>query len=173
MGALPRSASSSDMRHPLATVIVTEPPPNEAENNLLEFERVMQEAGSFKLGHRASSARTLFEPAAVAVSSSLSGGHSGKHSHPDFNDHLPSSSLASVDSTDNQSFNIPPQFGEVRVWQRLSHPHPLPLLGVLSDEHVSLVSPFIDNESLPVYLSENQNADRARLVSTETFWVSA
>lgn len=66
MGALPRSASSSDMRYPLATVIVTEPPPNEAENNLLGFDWLMQEADSFKLGHRAPSASPLSEPGAVA-----------------------------------------------------------------------------------------------------------
>lgn len=59
--------------------------------------------------------------------------------------------------------------GEVRVWQHLSHPHLLPFLGVLFDEHVSLVSPFVDHGSLPLYLSSHPNADRARFVSAQTF----
>lgn len=64
---------------------------------------------------------------------------------------------------------LPPQtfLGEVRVWQSLSHPHLLPLLGVLFDEHVSLVSPFVENGSLPAYLIKNPNADRTRFVSSE------
>lgn len=59
---------------------------------------------------------------------------------------------------------------EVRVWQGLCHPHLLPLLGVMFDEHISLVSPFIDNGSLPGYLAEHPDADRAKFVSSSTFY---
>lgn len=53
---------------------------------------------------------------------------------------------------------------EVRVWQTLQHEQILPLLGVLIDEYVSLVSPFINNGSLPGYLVRNPNSDRKRFV---------
>lgn len=58
--------------------------------------------------------------------------------------------------------------GEVRVWQSLSHRHLLPFLGVLFDDYVSLVSPFIDNGPLPAYLSKHEDSDRVRFVSNGT-----
>lgn len=64
------------------------------------------------------------------------------------------------------TFPSPQSFmGELHVWQNLFHPHLLPFLGVLFDEHVSLVSPFVDNGSLPMYLMDHPDADRPRFVS--------
>lgn len=51
------------------------------------------------------------------------------------------------------------------MWHSLQHEHLLPLLGVLIDEDVSLISPFVDNGSLPDYLRMRPHADRHRFVS--------
>lgn len=53
---------------------------------------------------------------------------------------------------------------EVRVWQGLQHEHLLPLLGILIGDDISLISPFVDNGSLPNFLLKHPNTDRERLV---------
>ena len=55
---------------------------------------------------------------------------------------------------------------EARVWRNLAHEHVLPFLGILFQlEDVYLVSPFLENGSLPQYIADNPRADRAKLVS--------
>lgn len=55
--------------------------------------------------------------------------------------------------------------GEVQLWQSLSHPHLLPFLGVLFDDRISLVSPFVENGSLPEYLLKHPDSNYVKFVS--------
>lgn len=51
------------------------------------------------------------------------------------------------------------------MWQGLSHPHLLPFLGIMIDGDIALVSPFVENGSVPDYLFMHPGADRPKFVS--------
>ncbi|KAG8900786.1 ubiquitin-protein transferase activating protein, partial [Tulasnella sp. 403] len=54
---------------------------------------------------------------------------------------------------------------EEDIWQKLQHPNILPFLGTADVEGtLYLVSPWVDNGSLPGYLKRNPNCDRPRLI---------
>ncbi|KAG8897401.1 hypothetical protein FRB99_008171, partial [Tulasnella sp. 403] len=54
---------------------------------------------------------------------------------------------------------------EITAWKSLSHPHILQIYGLYeSDEVVYIVTPWVENGSLPSYLLQYPNADRARFL---------
>ena len=52
------------------------------------------------------------------------------------------------------------------IFRDIQHPNILPFLGIYEhDDYYHLVSPFMDNGALDVYLAKHPDADRLKLVS--------
>lgn len=58
---------------------------------------------------------------------------------------------------------------EMDIWIRLNHPNVLPFYGTCADVipgRVALVSPWMENDSLPSYISRSRTASKSSLVSS-------
>ncbi|KAG9017647.1 hypothetical protein FRB90_000384 [Tulasnella sp. 427] len=54
---------------------------------------------------------------------------------------------------------------EAAIWKDLVHPNVLPFVGIYEkDDAVYMVSPFLENGTVPQYISTNPAADRARFI---------
>ncbi|KIM72464.1 hypothetical protein PILCRDRAFT_829732 [Piloderma croceum F 1598] len=59
-------------------------------------------------------------------------------------------------------------YGEALVWRRLRHPNVLPFLGICADvfkPRLAMVSPYMENGNVNMYLKEYANADRVQMIT--------